>query len=283
MRRLASTLLLALLAAAASAQPADTLHATLDLRASIADGWFDPSAETVGLRGAVSPLSWSTTTLAADPEGDGLYSVAVPFRVTGDSLRVDLKIKVDGTDNPNGGWQEGADHTVMIPRGGTSLALAWEDRVLPSPAAFTGRIDSLGTVEAEGLAAREVWVWLPPGYADAPARRYPVLYLHDGASMFGHAGGAEWGMDEAATALIASGEIEPLILVAVANTANRTDEYTPTRMGLRRLAPRLAPPTSDGPQGAFTGLYNADGDTVRVAERDGGLQIYPPEADAWFP
>ena len=33
-------------------------------------------------------------------------------------------------------------------------------------------------------AARDVLVYLPPGYeADAP-RRYPVLYLHDGQNLF---------------------------------------------------------------------------------------------------
>jgi enterochelin esterase-like enzyme len=31
---------------------------------------------------------------------------------------------------------------------------------------------------------RDVIVWLPPGYDSEPAKRYPVLYMHDGASVF---------------------------------------------------------------------------------------------------
>jgi hypothetical protein len=38
----------------------------------------------------------------------------------------------------------------------------------------------------EGIRARTVVVWLPPGYEDASnaARRYPVLYMHDGHNVF---------------------------------------------------------------------------------------------------
>ena len=43
-----------------------------------------------------------------------------------------------------------------------------------------GRIDTIEGVEGEGLAPRDVYVWLPPGYDADPDRRYPVLYLHDG-------------------------------------------------------------------------------------------------------
>mgnify|MGYP002624297759 CR=1 FL=1 len=77
--------------------------------------------------------------------------------------------------------------------------------------------------------ARRIWVYLPPGY-EATAQRYPVLYLHDGQNVFNRATsfiGVEWGADETAEALILAGEIEPLILVAVANSPDRMDEYTP--------------------------------------------------------
>ena len=271
------------LAAAARAQPADTLRATLDLRAAIAEGWLDAGADAVGLRGSVAPLSWSQTLRAADIDGDGIYVLAVPFSVTGDSLRVEVKIKVDRAGAPNDGWQEGPNHAVTVRAGGADLALAWDDRAATTPERLTGRIDTIEGVQAEGLRPRDVYVWLPPGYADDPARRYPVLYLHDGRHKFGVGGGAEWGMDETAQALVEAGEIEPLILVAVENTPDRTDEYTPTASSERNVAPRLGPPTDSGPLGRFTGAYDADGDTVRVAVRDGALAISPPDIDGWFP
>ena len=79
---------------------------------------------------------------------------------------------------------------------------------------------------------REVLVYLPPGYSRSRLR-YPVLYLHDGQNVFDAATsftGAEWGVDETAQRLIASGEIASLIVVAVANAGvDRIHEYTPTR------------------------------------------------------
>ncbi|CAN5397025.1 alpha/beta hydrolase [soil metagenome] len=80
---------------------------------------------------------------------------------------------------------------------------------------------------------RDVLVYLPPGYRRASGRRYPVLYLHDGQNVFDAAtsyAGVEWGVDETAQRLIGNKQIEPLIIVAVANTgAQRIHEYAPTR------------------------------------------------------
>src|SRR5438093_5381694 len=80
---------------------------------------------------------------------------------------------------------------------------------------------------------RDVLVYLPPGYRRSLRRRYPVLYLHDGQNVFDAAtsfAGVEWGVDETAQRLIRQKLIEPLIIVAVANTGEaRVDEYAPTR------------------------------------------------------
>jgi predicted alpha/beta superfamily hydrolase len=78
---------------------------------------------------------------------------------------------------------------------------------------------------------RTVMVYLPPDYDPFSAERYPVLYLQDGQNIFDRATsfGEEWRVDESAQALIAAGEIEPLIIVAIYNTGeHRVDEYTPT-------------------------------------------------------
>src|SRR5437660_9177089 len=79
---------------------------------------------------------------------------------------------------------------------------------------------------------RDVLVYLPPGYRRFSRRDYPVLYLHDGQNVFDAAtsfAGVEWGVDEAAQRLIHRKLIEPLIVVAVANTGEeRIHEYAPT-------------------------------------------------------
>ena len=80
---------------------------------------------------------------------------------------------------------------------------------------------------------RDILVYLPRGYGRLSRRRYPVLYLQDGQNVFDAAtsfAGVEWGVDESAERLIKENLIEPLIVVAVANTGEqRIHEYTPTR------------------------------------------------------
>ena len=89
---------------------------------------------------------------------------------------------------------------------------------------------------------RDVIVYLPPKYEaegyeaegceTGNARRYPVLYMHDGQNLFDPVtafGGVEWGMGATAQRLINAGELDPLIIVGIYNTGqSRIDEYTPT-------------------------------------------------------
>ena len=74
---------------------------------------------------------------------------------------------------------------------------------------------------------RDVIVYLPAGYLDDAAARYPVLYLHDGQNVFDP--DAMWGgwlADQALDGNIASGAIKKIIAVGAANTPGRMDEYT---------------------------------------------------------
>jgi predicted alpha/beta superfamily hydrolase len=95
---------------------------------------------------------------------------------------------------------------------------------------------------------RDVLVWLPKGYRRSPTRRYPILYLHDGQNVFDAAtsfAGVEWGADETAQRLTAAKLMEPIIIVAVANTGeNRIHEYAPT-------AARIDPPKQTRSKGSL--------------------------------
>lgn len=78
----------------------------------------------------------------------------------------------------------------------------------------------------------EVLVYLPPGFSESDPWRYPVLYLHDGQNVFDEKSavfGVEWGVDEAAEKLIYDQKMQPLIIVAVANSPERIALYTPFR------------------------------------------------------
>jgi predicted alpha/beta superfamily hydrolase len=80
---------------------------------------------------------------------------------------------------------------------------------------------------------RDVLVYLPRGYRRFSRTRYPVLYLQDGQNVFDAATSfshVEWAVDETAQRLIREKLIEPVIIVAVANTGEeRVNEYAPTR------------------------------------------------------
>jgi predicted alpha/beta superfamily hydrolase len=81
----------------------------------------------------------------------------------------------------------------------------------------------------------ELLVFLPPSYHAAAnaAKSYPVLYMHDGQNIFRqHAGiPAEWGLDETASDLIASGAACEFIIVGIPHSgATRIAEYSPVEL-----------------------------------------------------
>lgn len=101
---------------------------------------------------------------------------------------------------------------------------------------ISGRVEYLSDLFVKGLKSHDVVVWLPPGYAENPRKRYPVLYMHDGQNLFSArtAGyGAEWRLDEIADSLITAGQIDPLIIVGIYNTSDRSQEYGTGKMGRR--------------------------------------------------
>ena len=96
-----------------------------------------------------------------------------------------------------------------------------------------GRIE---TVEVESddalIPAREVRVWLPPGYNEGD-ERYPVIYFHDGQNVFRPGGPFGcWFAEDAAAEEIKAGRMREAIIVAVPNNEAdggkaRVTEYQP--------------------------------------------------------
>jgi len=111
----------------------------------------------------------------------------------------------------------GADTPDPVPVGGPGV---------------TGQVVRYASMPSAHVAARNVDVWLPPGYGDDPGRRYPVLYMHDGQNLFDPAtsyGNIDWAVDEAMTGLIGKGAVREAIVVGVWNTSKRREEYMPQR------------------------------------------------------
>lgn len=287
--RLPFVFALVLLTPYVQAQQASVAFA-IDMTEAIEAGWFAPANERVGVRGAVAPLSWDRTRVAEDADGDSIYTITLPFEVPSDSITVAYKFHATGGGNePNGGWEAGRNRTVVLRPGEPTTVARRFDEPLPEVApTFTGIIEVIEDVPSAHLdLPRDVFVYLPPGYADDLDRRYPVLYLHDGQLVFDGSERDEWGFDEAAQALITAGEIEPVIIVGAANTEQRTKEYTPTVQTWHHTLSRAdeAPMGGDDADLArFTGRYTLDDspeEGLDLEIRDGALVGRLPGQEIW--
>jgi predicted alpha/beta superfamily hydrolase len=266
-----------------NAQSTDTLFAKLDLTTPIENGWLNPDEEIVGLRGDQSPLDWGITFEATDIDKDSIYHAAIPFSYQADSLSLSLKIKIDGTNNPDDGWQKGRNHTIVIHRNKRNeLNLSWDDKPSDLPSTITGQVEIFRDFPSKDLSSRDLYIYLPPGYEESQ-KSYPVLYMHDGQNLFDvAAAGQEWQVDEAAESLIKSGEIEPMIIVGIANTADRFNEYTPTRQHWRHVLNRVDPPLNTGKLSGYTGSFiTSENDTLRFSFHNDTLFTWIPGGTEW--
>lgn len=99
----------------------------------------------------------------------------------------------------------------------------------PREGSLTGDIRH-HTINSELIGSRDLVVYLPPGYSDKDSWRYPFALLQDGQNIFDASTavfGVEWGVDEHAEKQIIDQVMEPVILVAIYNSENRVNEYTP--------------------------------------------------------
>ena len=173
---------------------------------------------------------------------------------------------------------EVANHTFTTGGGFERASVevrGWADLTTPPPPPpLTGDVRYLRDVVPQDptLKPRDVIIWLPPGYDADPARRYPVLYMHDGQNLMdvSTAFAGEWNVDETAQALVEAGQVEPLIIVGIYNTADRIAEYTPVpfppefpdagradvygRFLIQELKPRIDAELRTKPEAEFTGL-----------------------------
>ncbi len=195
-----------------------------------------PAGDLLWLSGDRVELGgWNGAGLSLVRAADGTWrgtlelpvGTALEYKVTrGDWNRVEKD--AHGGEIANRTWTVAGDDTVRIE------VQAWRDQTekpsAPRPSTINGDVRRHPHVASAFVAPRDVLVWLPPGYDAQPKRRYPVLYFLDGQNVFDGATsfipGQEWGADEAANAGVRGGAMPPCILVAIANTSARADEYT---------------------------------------------------------
>jgi enterochelin esterase-like enzyme len=99
------------------------------------------------------------------------------------------------------------------------------------PAVTTGRVERLAAFASRFVPARNIDVWLPPGYDGKT--RCPVIYMQDGQMLFDPAttwNKASWRLAETAGALVREGRIPATIIVGIWNGGKeRHSEYFPEK------------------------------------------------------
>ena len=102
----------------------------------------------------------------------------------------------------------------------------WKDR-------YSGRL-TRDRIHSRVLAGwRDLLIWLPPEYGSEPARRFPVIVLHDGANVFdpltSPLSGGDWAADEWVHHLAAAGVMPPALVVGVCHPEGFSEENASLR------------------------------------------------------
>ncbi|MGY3091253.1 putative alpha/beta superfamily hydrolase [Hymenobacter sp. UYAg731] len=221
------TLLLALIGFTAQAQ------VTFKITAVPAN---TPANATLYIAGTFNSWDPGNATHALTHNADGSYQITLPaatgtmeYKFTRGSWAA-VETTASNGSVPNRTYTFGNGAATVL-----CQVLNWEDLAGGAPGGGTSTAAANVSVISTTFAmpqlgrTRRVWLYLPPGYATS-GRRYPVLYMQDGQNVFDAATSfaGEWGVDEALNLLAANGQ-DPTgcIVVAIDNSANRLDEYSP--------------------------------------------------------
>lgn len=195
-----------------------------------------PTGSVLWLSGNHAGLGqWSGAGVRLVRDGDGRHhatldlpmGAALEFKVTRGGWDT-VEKTATGAEIPNRTWRvTGPRDTVRIE------VAAWRDafeRPGKRESTIVGDVRTHAAFPSQHVPARDVLVWLPPGYDKDTRQRYPVVVFHDGQNVFDGATsflpGQEWRADETTDRLIRERRLAPCILVAIANTSARREEYT---------------------------------------------------------
>jgi enterochelin esterase-like enzyme len=196
-----------------------------------------PGDQTLYLSGDSIELgSWDAAGVPLHKQDDGHYHATISL-LSGIPHKFKVTRGTWGTVERGANNADIADHEFTGAAGAViqSSVIMWVDngKSIPGKVTVTGDLRLQKKFESKILGNnRTIAVWLPPGY-DAMAnadQKYPVLYLQDGQNLFDAStsfAGVEWQVDETAQDLIKNQKIDPVIIVGIYNSPDRTAEFTP--------------------------------------------------------
>ncbi len=195
-----------------------------------------PSKATFGIRGAISPRITTAPAATVSVAAGAKLSLSVQAVGSGaleyQWLRNDEKIPgataATYTVPAAAAADAGAYRVLVHNLAGTTLGSLTTVTVTGA-----GRIEKHPAFPSALVSPREIDVWLPPGYEENSAERYPVVYMHDGQNLFDGSlsyGGTAWEVDRAVCRLMQAGKTRGAIIVGIWNTGmGRFPEYMPKK------------------------------------------------------
>lgn len=172
---------------------------------------YDSGKGSIAVLGDKGPMTWSKSARATAGAAN-VWTYDWPDALGDVSMKPSLGDKV----SIGGVYKLAAGSTVDI---------------YPFFGAPFGKVEIMPGVASPQLGdTRSLRIYYPPSYNENRAKRYPVLYMHDGQNLFDAktaAFGVEWGIDETINRLVATGAMDEVIVVGIDNTPARISEYTP--------------------------------------------------------
>lgn len=172
---------------------------------------YNAGKGAITIRGDKGPMAWDKGA-AAVADADRVWSYSWPDSLGDIAMKPALGEKV----STGGVYKLAAGSTVDI---------------FPFFGAPFGKLTIVPTFASPQLGnSRALRIYLPASYDENQAKRYPVLYMHDGQNLFDAktaSYGVEWGVDETINRLVATGVMDEVIVVGIDNTPDRIPEYTP--------------------------------------------------------
>ena len=234
LRLLPAATLLVLAACNGSEGPADPTPGPGGLRVTLTVPATTPDTAHVYIAGTFNGWNPGMATYRLEPEADGTYAIELPATVRGP---IEFKFTLGAWDRvettANGGDVPNRRHTVSEDGGEWAGSVAgWRqggsvEREHTATASVSILSDAFDMPQLG--RSRRVWLYLPPDYEANTARRYPVLYMHDGQNVFDEATSyaGEWGVDETLDAMHAAGELSLIVVAVDHGGTRRFDEYSP--------------------------------------------------------
>jgi enterochelin esterase-like enzyme len=112
-------------------------------------------------------------------------------------------------------------------------SLGADDPTNMTPKISEGRVIAWPALDSGTAGPMTVWIWLPPEYDAAKAKRFPVLYMHDGQNLFDKEltkFNQEWQLDEAIVRMARQGDLRSWIVVGVQSPRARYQGLFPQKM-----------------------------------------------------